>query len=352
MSIQRQAMAAMTSLYFLYPDIEKKISLKQSASLLSAMAICGMFMQPEHGPRHASIKNVQKCVQVGINYETSIRVLAKVIGIKKSIAINFIRGCFRANKLAYLYPYSDPIFGSEYAAVAKYVTPQLAQYVIEYLAGDRYFESRDLTVDEKYKYRSRAKNKLIKYGTFYLLPKFAKINANCETTAVKLFLINAFDYISRHPDRNAKKSSEFASKKIFIDEVINYIREYDEDQFNKFRDKIEEMFLKFDDYSVLPNCIQLKIAFGLEGLSKKIHTFKSGFLELIRPKEWRDGTENEISDDESEVKIAMTPSSAAAQDAIILEPNVVPIAILRPENSNQEYARDIARAIELSLREM
>lgn len=394
MSIQRQAMSIMTRLYAIYPDLEKQLSYRAATNLLSAMAISGMFLSVDHIPNGSRYDEHMYYVTSGIRYELDVRAIARSLGIDEHIASKFIRGCFVANKSNLLYPCTYVTFGSEYEAVARHLNLEMVRDVIEYLAGNHYTPSGKAVGPMLAADRER-----IKYGTFYLLKHFIKLEQICNGLPAKQYFLEVINFIQSHPDRKLPKG-EFTPRKIFIDEIVDYAREYDEARFERFYDEIATMLLGFDDCSTLPDCQSLKSKLGLFKLHeqvKTIHDAFANFIESATPQsdagndaksdagedrkrapfvanESESSADDNSSDHESEGDVAGTPrtpesegdasESEEASDLMLPAVNSTARTIFpracspRPQSPrrmltpDQQFDEDVARAIELSLRGM
>lgn len=359
MSIQRQAMSIMTSLFAIFPDLETRLSCRAATSLISTMAIAGMFL-PTDCPYQSRGQELLNHVTAGINYELSILAIARSLGIDGNTASTFIRSCFASNKLELLYPFVDTVFGLEYEHIARHTGTQLAQYVVEYLAGDQYMcAGDDNTPQKKSKHGKVSASKQKTYGTFFLLSDFIKIKDMSADLPMKLYFLEVIEFIQSHPDRRIPKN-ELTSKKIFIDEIIDYAREYDESRFEQFRDEIGDLLLTLDDHSTLPDCQSLKSKLNLFKLNANIKTFKEGFANFMR-------SENKVADEPATVPDADADAELVQEIAPENTPALLPNIALTPKNNvsntpiiirrithagidlDQQFEEDTARAIHASL---
>lgn len=379
MSIQRQSMTLMTGLYGVYPDLEKRLSSRSAMSLISAMAIAGMFTQTKESEYNCRDFDERKQhALASIYYELSLRAIAKSIGIDEYVACGFIRGCFAANNLSGLYPNVANMFGTEYSHVVSLLGDHLTQYVIEYLAGVEYRPERVDKNPERRASRNSSQYKREKYGTFYLLPVFAKIKKMRNDLPVKLYFLEVIAFIQSHPDRLIPRPNHLTSKKIFIDEIIDYAREYDAARFEQFHDEISDLLLAFDECSTLPDCQSLKSKLGLFNLGMEIKTIKNGFTDFMKstveepeskksPKPDSESESddvdakvdadaeagvNDVADDAPqrlELEAARALSAALAPAGSPAGSPVAPRINVRRANVDQQFEQDTARAIELSL---
>lgn len=351
MSIQRQATHILTGLYVMCPKLDQVISLRTAKDLISAMAVAGMFVNDSFVKLNAYTNETSSRVNASINYEFSIRAIARSIGINEYIASKFIRNCFIANKFEYMYPHTENVFGSEYECVVPHVTAQLAPYVIEFLAGDNYLPIQPDT-DIKSKYSSRDRIHKDKYGTFYLLREFAKIKETRSDLPAKLYLLEVIEYIRSHPDRRIPRG-EFTPRKIFIDEIIDYAREYDEIRFNQFHDEIGELMLLYNDCAVLPDCHAFKKMVKLDKLHGEIKLFDSVFANLIGPEklepEQCEYPEAELVSDGKESKSDACDNCDAPAPAEVTAVAIVPQRAR--QTVDQQFEDDTARAIALSIQD-
>lgn len=364
MSIQRQAMMVMTNLYAVYPDLEKLLSCRMATELFSAMAISNMCTQDDT-QYYFDREAIHTYVTQGIMYELNIRAIARSLNIDENIASGFVRGCFITNKIGTVYPCVYDIFGVSYEHVSRHIGNHLTQYVIEFLAGDRYHEIQNSDIDPQPKIDSRRNSGVNQkiYGTFYLLKDFLNIKKIRGGLPIKLYFLEVIQFIQSHPDRRIS-NGEFASKKIFIDEIIDYAREYDEVRFEQFRDGIAELLLLFDDCSILPDCQSLKVKLGLSELITNINTIKNGFTWFMKLAESEeslsesksDGDSHQEADSINESKI-YSENMSESNTETTFEPNTTPnvvrpasiVALHEPDDFDRQFKEDIARAIELSL---
>lgn len=253
---ERVIMKMINTLYDIHPSLANKLAKNQAYQILDTIVTSHMVGNGYFNPRDRSEDRKEYGRQM-ITYDREVREIADSLNLDQTIVVEFVRGCFEINGANGIYPsmwLGRSSFWSSYSKLLKLTS--FSNSIMKTIAGYAIGKLDGAKVNSEFKIFARVTRALS------VLPPWTR------------FIIEACNYVSsKYSTVNTVPGQ---SIKIFVDEFVDCIREFDEEQYLVYEKEIGTFLERIND-SFTPDCSAVLCTFELNKLDSYILKIRNGF---------------------------------------------------------------------------